>query len=259
MEDANEFPALSSLRPQRKFVGVQVPTMDPNFHGWAESATRNALVAVEVLGEQKTDNGDYVFVFYEDNVVRRVSPNLSSLLSFPEEKKIHQPRFASLTLDRLLLAASSAPIELSGTRIVSLFSTWLAVGCLTSDGPFQSTENSKEHCPRLTPLVVRPTYIQIREGGIKSRHLLVLSHLPMTKTSRATVMRMRKVPLKNPPKRIQTGMKRMKWVSFHVVQSLGRLLTFSRQKRVLGGVRGPESPCEFLVPRNALLLWGHAL
>jgi hypothetical protein len=75
MEDLNQFPALSSLRPQHKFLGVQVPAMDENFHGWAESTTRNALVALEVLGEQKTENRDYVFVFYEDNVVRRVSTN----------------------------------------------------------------------------------------------------------------------------------------------------------------------------------------
>ena len=162
MEDLNQFPALSSLRPQRKFLGVQVPAMDQNFHGWAGSTTRDALIALEVLGEQKTENGDYVFVFYEDNVVRRVSPNLSSL-----------PSFSEFFFPRRIAHARQAPARrfVSKHRAVwdyyrkSFFFQHVVsrLGCLSLTAPFQSTENSKEHCSRLTTLVVLPTYIPIRE------------------------------------------------------------------------------------------------
>lgn len=125
MEDLTELrPTALPPRPQRKFLGVQVPLVDsvPNFHHWGpKNKRKRERRAIEVLGEEETDEGQFVFVFYEDNSVKRVSCQLNSApLIF-----CSPPFNPSLTLDRLRLAASLALIALSGTRIVCPFSFML--------------------------------------------------------------------------------------------------------------------------------------
>jgi hypothetical protein len=77
MMDASQFPAISDQRPRRRFLGVQVPTdtVDPGFHlgnRSKDSSRKRQPRAVEVLGEEKSDDGDFMYVFFDDNVVRRV-------------------------------------------------------------------------------------------------------------------------------------------------------------------------------------------
>ena len=80
MTDANDaamFPAIADQRPRRKFLGVQVPTsaVGPGFHkGKRQDKARvnKGVRAVEVLGEETNEDDKYIYVFFDDNVVRRV-------------------------------------------------------------------------------------------------------------------------------------------------------------------------------------------
>jgi hypothetical protein len=74
----SQFPALSDQRPRRRFLGVQVPTdtVDPGFHlgnRTKNSTRRQQACAVEVLGEERSEDGDFIYAFFDDNVVRRVN------------------------------------------------------------------------------------------------------------------------------------------------------------------------------------------
>lgn len=80
--DMSEFTSLSGQRPRRKFLGVQVPVdhVDPNFHQLHRAASRRGPIALEILGELENDEGAFLFVFYEDNTIRRVSSLASRVL-----------------------------------------------------------------------------------------------------------------------------------------------------------------------------------
>jgi hypothetical protein len=85
MMDASQFPAISDQRPRRRFLGVQVPTdtVDPGFHlgnRSKDSSRKRQPRAVEVLGEEKSDDGDFMYVFFDDNVIRRVMVFFFSVL-----------------------------------------------------------------------------------------------------------------------------------------------------------------------------------
>jgi len=78
MIDSTQFPAISDQRPRRRFLGVQVPTstVKPGFHlgkRLQRSRLNSQPQAIEILGEEQTGEGDFVFVFFDDNIVRRVN------------------------------------------------------------------------------------------------------------------------------------------------------------------------------------------
>lgn len=80
MVDANDgamFPLIADQRPRRRFLGVQVPTdtVEPGFHSRRPRnnlGLRKGVHAIEVLGEEASEEGQFIYAFFDDNVIRRV-------------------------------------------------------------------------------------------------------------------------------------------------------------------------------------------
>lgn len=75
--DASKFPLIAEQRPLLHFVGVEISTrnVDPHFHSFNRSSASGKqpkVRAIEILDQVVEDDEDSLFVYYEDDVIRKV-------------------------------------------------------------------------------------------------------------------------------------------------------------------------------------------